>query len=110
MYLGNHVFPTFMINLHSDCVMTYRLEPLGPRRTRVVSEFLFHPQTMAREDFDPSDIVEFWDVVSRQDWAVCERAQLGVTSRAYDGGGIYPYNDHSIVGFNERYRAAMSSG
>ena len=107
VYLGNHIYPTLMINLHSDCVMTYRLDPIGARRTRVVSEFLFHPDTIARDDFDPGDIVAFWDVVSRQDWTVCERAQLGVTSRAYDAGGVYPYNDHSIVDFNERYRAAM---
>jgi glycine betaine catabolism A len=110
VYLGNHIHPTLMINLHSDCVMTYRLEPTGPRHTRVVSEYLFHPDTIARSDFDPSDIVAFWDVVSRQDWAVCEREQLGVSSRAYARGGVYPYNDHSVVDFNERYVADMHPG
>jgi Rieske 2Fe-2S family protein len=109
-YNGNHVFPTFMINLHADCVMTYRVEPLGPRTTRVVSEFLFHPDTIARDDFDPSDVVEFWDLVSRQDWAVCERAQLGVGSRAYRRGGVHPFNDRWITAFNERYRSLTGAG
>jgi glycine betaine catabolism A len=110
VYLGNHIHPTMMINLHTDCVMTYRLEPSGPRHTRVVSEYLFHPDTIARSDFDPSDIVAFWDIVSRQDWAVCEREQLGVSSRAYARGGVYPYNDRSLVDFNERYRADIDVG
>ena len=107
IYLGNVIYPTMMLNLHSDCVMTYRLEPRGPEHTRVVSEFLFHPDTIARPNFDPGDIVDFWDLVSRQDWAVCEREQLGIRSRAYARGGVHPYNDHSIVEFNDRYRASM---
>jgi Rieske 2Fe-2S family protein len=108
IYMGNTLFPTTMINLHADCVMTYRLEPAGPTHTRIVSEFLFDPDTIAREDFDPSDVAEMWDIVSRQDWAVCERAQRGVGSRSYARGGVHPYNDHSVVAFNERYRAAMA--
>jgi Rieske 2Fe-2S family protein len=108
IYMGNTLFPTVMINLHADCVMSYRLEPTTPTHTRIVSEFLFHPDTIAREDFDPSDVAEMWDIVSRQDWAVCERAQLGVRSRAYAGGGVYPFNDHSVAAFNDRYRASMA--
>ena len=108
IYMGNTLFPTAMINLHADCVMSYRLEPTGPTSTRIVSEFLFHPETIAREDFDPSDVAEMWDIVSRQDWAVCERAQRGVRSRAYAGGGVYPFNDHSVAAFNDRYRASMA--
>jgi Rieske 2Fe-2S family protein len=108
VYSGHSLFPTMMISLHADCVMSYRLEPAGPAHTRIVSEFLFHPDTIARADFDPSDVAEMWDLVSRQDWAVCERAQLGVRSRAYAEGGVYPFNDHSVAKFNDRYRAAMA--
>jgi phenylpropionate dioxygenase-like ring-hydroxylating dioxygenase large terminal subunit len=107
VYLGNVLYPTLMLNLHADCVMSYRLEPRGERHTTIVSEFLFHPDTIARGDFDPSDVVEFWDLVSRQDWAVCERAQLGVTSKAYASGGVYPEKDRSVWDFNERYRRSM---
>jgi Rieske 2Fe-2S family protein len=108
IYLGNTLFPTSMINLHADCVMSYRLEPTGPEYTRIVSEFLFHPDAIARSDFDPADVVEMWDLVSRQDWAVCERAQRGVRSRAYADGGVYPYNDRSVAAFNDRYLASMT--
>ena len=108
IYMGNALFPTTMINLHADCVMSYRLEPTGPTHTRIVSEFLFHPDTIARPEFDPGDVVEMWDLVSRQDWAVCERAQRGVRSRAYSAGGVYPENDHSVAAFNDRYRASMA--
>ena len=75
-----------------------------------MSEFLFHPDAIARDDFDLSDIVGFWDLVSRQDWAVCERAQTGVSSRAYANGGVYPFNDRWLAEFADRYRRSMSWG
>ncbi len=50
--------------------------PGGPAHTTVVSEYLFRPETMS-PGFDCSDMVEFLDLVSVQDWTVCERAQRG---------------------------------
>ncbi len=41
---------------------------------------------MGREDFDPSDAVDLWDLINRQDWAVCERSQKGMRSRAWKHG------------------------
>ena len=107
-YSGSTFYPNLLLNLHADYVMTYRIEPQGPARTRVVSEYLFHPDTIARDDFDPTDAVDLWDLISRQDWAVCERAQLGMASLAYRDGGVYPFNDRFIAAFNDRYRASMA--
>ena len=107
-YFGYYAFPNMMFNFHSDCVMTYRLEPTSPTHTRIISEYFFHPDTIASPDFDPSDIADFWDLVSKQDWEVCERAQVGVRSRGYRNGGVYPYNDREIVEFNEYYAERMN--
>jgi hypothetical protein len=72
----------------------------------VVSEYLFRPETIAGSDFKPEPVVEFWDLISKQDWRVCERAQTGVGSRAYTTG-IYPRQDRFLFWFNEQYRGAM---
>lgn len=37
---------------------------------------------------------------------MCERAQLGVSSRAYTAG-VYPRKGRFLFWFNEQYRAAM---
>jgi Rieske 2Fe-2S family protein len=87
-------------------MMTYRLDPLGPARTRVVSEFFFRPETIAAPGFDPAPVVELWDLISRQDWTIVERAQLGVSSRGFRGG-VYPKNDRLAFDFDERWRLAM---
>ncbi len=106
MYYGVFQFPNLMVNLHPDSVMAYLLYPNGPDRTTVVSEFYFRPEAIALPGFDPSPTVELWDLISRQDWVVCERAQKGVSSRSYRSG-VYPSKDRLLFEFNERWRRSM---
>ncbi len=100
------VFPTLLLSLHPDYVMAHFLTPLEPRRTRIVCEWYFEPETIARPNFDPSDAVEFWDRTNRQDWHVCELTQLGVASRAYTPG---PLTDAEglLWAFGQHYRRRM---
>jgi Rieske 2Fe-2S family protein len=106
MYYGAFQFPNLMINLHPDAVMSYILYPRAINHTTVVSEFLFRPETIAVDGFRPDPVVELWDIVSKQDWSVCERAQIGVSSRAYKSG-VYPRKDRLLFDFNERWRQEM---
>ena len=64
------------------------------------------PLLLLREGGIPEPVVEFWDLISKQDWGVCERAQTGVGSRAFTTG-IYPRQDRFLYDFNERYRKEM---
>jgi Rieske 2Fe-2S family protein len=80
------IFPNCLISLHPDYAMLHTLWPRGAGRTEVVCEFFFEPETMAREGFDHTDAVEFWDLVNRQDWQVCELSQLGLGSAGYTPG------------------------
>jgi Rieske 2Fe-2S family protein len=69
------------------------LWPLAVDRTRVVCELLFAPEEVASPDFDPDDAGDLWDLVNRQDWAVCESVQRGMSSRAYRQGWFAPMED-----------------
>jgi Rieske 2Fe-2S family protein len=107
MYYGAYQFPNLMLNLHPDTVMYYLGFPTGPNHTTVVSEYLFRPETIADPSvFKPEPVVELWDLISKQDWSVCERAHTGVGSRAFTTG-IYPRQDRFLYDFNERYRKQM---
>jgi glycine betaine catabolism A len=103
-YWGYSVFPNLLVNLLSTGVMTYTLYPRAADRTTIVSEYLFRPETIEGDGFDCSDMVEFLDLVSRQDWAVCERAQRGVGSKGFVRG-VYPPQDGLLHRFAERYLA-----
>ncbi len=107
MYYGTYQFPNLLLNLHPDCAMYYIGYPKGPNHTTVVSEFMFRPETIADPElFKPEPTVEFWDQISKQDWDVCERAQTGVSSRAFTRG-VYPRQDRFLYWFNEEWRRAM---
>jgi Rieske 2Fe-2S family protein len=65
-------------------------------RTRVVCTLLFAAEEVSHRAFDPSDARDFWDLVNRQDWAVCESVQRGMSSRSYVHGWFAPMEDESL--------------
>jgi Rieske 2Fe-2S family protein len=83
------IFPNLLLSLHPDYVMTHTLWPRTVDHTDVICEWHFHPDEMARPDFEADDAVEFWDVTNRQDWGISELSQAGIKSRAYKPG---PYS------------------
>jgi Rieske 2Fe-2S family protein len=95
-HFGELIYPNTFLSLSSDHVAVFVLEPDGPCKTRVTCHFLFEPYEMAQPDFDPSDSVEFWDLVNRQDWAICERVQKGMSSRVHKQGFCAPMEDLTL--------------
>lgn len=93
---GELIYPNFMLSLSADHVTAFCLWPQGPDRTTIVCDFLFHPDEIAKSSFDPSDAVEFWDIVNRQDWRICESVQAGMHSRAFHYGYYAPMEDASL--------------
>jgi Rieske 2Fe-2S family protein len=80
------VFPNLFLSLHPDYVMTHTLWPRAVDRTDIVCEWHFHPDEMAKPDFQAQDAVEFWDATNREDWAISELSHAGISSRAYKPG------------------------
>jgi Rieske 2Fe-2S family protein len=80
------LFPNALVSLHPDYAMLHTLWPRAVDRTDVVCEWFFEPATIAAEGFDPSDAIEFWDQVNREDWHVCELTAKGVRNRGYVAG------------------------
>jgi len=70
---------------------------------------LFRPEVVDDPDFDPTEVVEFAELVAHQDYVVCERVQLGVSSRAFTHG-VYAEKDDLPYRFNQRYLAARENG
>jgi Rieske 2Fe-2S family protein len=104
-FYGVTLLPNLIVNYHSDTVSTFLLLPQAVDRTRVVCHYLFAPGTVAASDFDPAELVDFRDLLAQQDWAVCERAQLGAGSRGFAAGGVLPYADRFVHDFHCRYLA-----
>jgi Rieske 2Fe-2S family protein len=93
---GEIAYPNLLLSVAAEHVAAFLIWPKGPDLTRIACEFLFHVSEIGKPGFDPRDVVEFWDVVNRQDWRVCEGVQEGMRSRGFRGAFYAPMEDPSL--------------
>jgi len=93
---GEVAYPNLLLSAAAEHIAAFTLWPMSPDHTRIACEFLFHPDEIAKAHFDPADVIEFWDVVNRQDWQICESVQDGMRSRGFRGGFYAPMEDPSL--------------
>jgi Rieske 2Fe-2S family protein len=93
---GELAYPNLLLSASADHVAAFTLLPRGVDRTDVVCSLLFAADELADDDFEPGDAVELWDLVNRQDWAVCESVQRGMSSRSYRHGWFAPMENDSL--------------
>jgi len=93
---GEIAYPNLLLSVAAEHVAAFTLWPQSPDVTRIAYEFLFHPSEIEKPEFDPRDVVDFWDLVNRQDWQACESVQQGMRSRGFRGGFYAPMEDPSL--------------
>jgi len=102
---GASLFPNMFIDLTGTVVVATRMHPRDAQHTTVVTDYLFRPEVIDEPGFDPSETVDFSELIARQDYEVCERVQQGVRSRAFTNG-VYAEKDKLPYKFNRTYLAA----
>jgi Rieske 2Fe-2S family protein len=93
---GELVYPNLLLSLSAEHAAAFVLRPTAVDRTDVVCDLLFAADEVAKPTFDPSDAAELWDLTNKQDWAICESVQRGMSSRFYTGGWYAPMEDASL--------------
>ena len=100
------IFPSLLLSLHPDYVMAHYVRPTSATTTAVECVWLFEPEAINDEHFDPADAVDFWDLTNRQDWHVNELTQAGIDSRAY-APGPYAHSEALLAAFDRHYLHVM---
>lgn len=103
------LFPTMMLSLHPDYAVFYTVWPVAAKRSTVRCEWMVHPDAPTSPGYNIADAEEFWDRTNRQDWHICERSQLGVSSRVYAPG---PYSPRESIpaAWDREYLRVMAEG
>ncbi len=99
---GGAIPPNVTLDIGATGVMVIQLLPISSMQTRVIDTYLFNAVDMEKVDFDPSPVVDFNELVAKQDFAVCERVQKGVASRAFSYGTLAD-KDIFVYEFVQRY-------
>jgi glycine betaine catabolism A len=102
------LFPTMMLSVHPDYAVFYTVQPVSPAESVVSCEWMVHPGSPTSDGYNIEDAEEFWDRTNRQDWDICERSQLGVSSSRYEPG---PYSPRESIpaAWDREYLRAMSA-
>jgi Rieske 2Fe-2S family protein len=105
------LFPALFTSLQPDYLLTYRLQPLSPGRTRVVAEIFVHASAFGPHgpSFDLTDLTSFWDVINRQDRAICESQQTGLSSPGFRPSR-YTVVEDGVHGFDRMVARAYQTG
>jgi Rieske 2Fe-2S family protein len=95
-YVGEMILPHIFLNALPDVVHVRTLWPISATQTKVISLWLFEPETIAQANFDSSDAVDFLGLVGKQDWQVCEAVQKGLKSKAHKNGVCLPQEEYVL--------------
>ena len=92
------LYPTMFVVGHVDYVRIVSLNPLGPERTMLKSEWLFLPDTLGHPDFDLANVIDFAALVLNQDGEASEMNQRGLKSPAFKSARLMPqeYEIHNF--------------
>ena len=82
------LLPNLLISPHPDYVLSHRLEPVSPSRTRIECRTLFRKEVVEAGNIDLGYAGDFWDVTNRQDWAAVESIQRSAASSGFRPGPI----------------------
>jgi Rieske 2Fe-2S family protein len=93
---GDLIYPNVFLSLARDHVAVFILRAKGPALTIIDCHFLFETHEINKADFDPSDAVDFWHLVNRQDWSICERVQRGMNARVHERGMFSPMENWNL--------------
>lgn len=95
--------PNFWNHSSCDHGVSTRLLPAGPDLTKVRVIWTVHKDAVEGRDYDLEKLLPFWRLTSEQDWELCERAQRGVSSRAYTPGPYSKYKEYNVENFVRWY-------
>ena len=101
-YYGAAVFPNVWFDINASVITTTRLIARSAQHTTIVMEYLLPPETLADPKYDISHVIDFTELVTRQDNDICARAQKGINSRAFTQG-IFAPKDFIAHAFTRYY-------
>jgi len=91
---------------HVDYARVVRIVPVGPTATELHVEWLFSRETLDSPGFDKGKIVDFVLSFLREDGAICEVNQVGLSALPYDEGVLLP-PEYAVKDFQDWVRQQL---
>ena len=99
-------FPNFTFVSYPQGLSFLRMEPLGPRRMRLVYSF-FRPAGVSEQDFEAT--FDYGMEVSKEDQWITPLVQENLEAGVYEKGPLSPRHENGVYYFHELVRDALAS-
>lgn len=97
-------YPNFMLNILPGRLQTNIVIPVGADRCRVIFQYYYEDtESIEGQELIARDI-EYSDEIQKEDIDICERVQVGLSSRAYDRGRLSPEAEQGVYHFQTLLR------
>ncbi|MFU0504394.1 aromatic ring-hydroxylating oxygenase subunit alpha [Pseudaminobacter sp. NGMCC 1.201702] len=99
----------FWCHANSDYAHTVRITPVSPSKTIVRGYWLVDENAVEGQDYDPEKLAAFHDKVMSEDWEICRRQWIGVTSPGFEPGPYSPLKEQNVDRYVRWYVRQMSA-
>ncbi len=82
-YVSTAVLPTFSVEFSVDHGFMMCFTPVTPTVTRLQQQWLVRGDAVEGVDYDLAEVTKLWKITGPQDWDICERQQVGISSSRY---------------------------
>ena len=96
-------YPNTWNHFLSDHVLTFRVLPVSPTETEVVTTWLVHKDAVEGRDYDLTRLTEVWLATNDEDRRVVEENQAGINSPAYEPGPYSHKQESGVIQFINWY-------
>lgn len=103
-----HLKPTFAMVGCPDYAVVFAERPVAIDRTAVRMSWLVRADAEEGTDYDLDVLIKVWNETNLEDWALCERTQLGVRSRSYAPGPLSK-DEGSVAEFYRAYAGLLEA-
>jgi Rieske 2Fe-2S family protein len=100
-------FPSTWNHFTPDHALMFRVIPLGPSETELVSKWLVPKDAVEGIDYDVKTLTEVWLATNAQDTRLVERNQRGVRSPAYEAGPYSETEEEGVIQLIDWYCGAL---
>lgn len=101
-------YPNTWNHYLSDHVLNFRVLPVSPTETEVVTTWLVHKDAVEGRDYDLARLTEVWLATNDEDRRVVEENQAGINSPAYEPGPYSRKQESGVIQFIDWYLAALA--
>lgn len=100
-------YPNTWNHFLSDHVLNFRVLPISPTETEVVTTWLVHKDAVEGRDYDLTRLTEVWEATNDEDRRVVEENQAGINSPAYEPGPYSVRQESGVIQFVDWYVRTM---